>query len=278
MEPVGPHEKTVRKLKAGRYAKYGFLCGLLWGLPIPCFMLFIDLSARDVLWSWEEVIQTLNQRPIHWVFLFHPALFALIFFSIGMMFDYFVRRTEEVVKHLEFEARTDGLTRLLNHTTFYEKLHHEMNRFYRLADRNPEFTHLSLVMLDIDYFKNINDAYGHQIGDEMLRRFANILQNSIRTYDYACRYGGDEFSLILPETDREEAKTIASRILEQVRDVLHLEGQPLHVSIGIATLRGRDNHKVDASALVSSADKAMYRAKEKGGNNIVEHPVSDLLV
>lgn len=146
----------------------------------------------------------------------------------------------------------DGLTGLFNRRYFNELINLEFNRIRR----NPAA--LSLLMLDIDNFKNYNDTQGHPAGDELLKNAAKVFNNSVRTVDIVCRYGGEEFIIILPQTDKRSAQIIAERLRVQV--VLYL---PTTVSIGIAT---SPEDAQDIEQLIQKADSALYQAKKTGKN------------
>ena len=175
------------------------------------------------------------------------------------------RRLEERARQAELYERlahTDGLTDLYNYRFFQQLLSVEMSRAQRF--HRP----LSLIMLDIDHFKAYNDAYGHQAGDQALRRLAALLQRSSRSYDLVARYGGDEFVIILPETEKETAAEVAERIracVEQTsptgQDVR--PGHPLTTSLGIASF---PQDATDTGDLIRKADRALYQAKSAGRN------------
>jgi diguanylate cyclase (GGDEF)-like protein len=159
-------------------------------------------------------------------------------------------------------AMTDELTDLFNHRHFYSQLEQEFNRTLRYG--HP----LSLIMLDIDHFKQYNDLNGHLGGDEALHRIATLLVNSTRGVDIVARYGGDEFGIILPETDLQQALVHAERIRCAMEcDALKVQrasgGERLTASLGVACF-GPDMHQVED--LVRVADQALYRSKAAGGN------------
>lgn len=167
----------------------------------------------------------------------------------------------------EQDAITDGLTRLHNRQFFDANLRRELKRArrYRIA--------LSLVMLDLDDFKTINDRYGHIVGDEALTLCSQVIQASVREIDVACRYGGEEFALILPETSRTGAYIVSERIRADVRDVFHrrpIGGIPVSLSVsgGIA-IYPTDSHSADG--LLRMADRALYRSKHEGKDRITLH-------
>ena len=149
-------------------------------------------------------------------------------------------------------AVRDGLTGLFNRRYFNELINIEINRLKRVPSS------LSLLMLDIDNFKNYNDTQGHPAGDELLKGAAKVFKNSVRAVDIICRYGGEEFIIMLPQTDKSSAKIIAERLRVQIG--LYL---PTTVSIGIATLP-EDAQAVDV--LIQKADDALYQAKKTGKN------------
>ena len=168
------------------------------------------------------------------------------------------------VKQVEDLATTDGLTGLYNHRVFQGTLSSEIQR----ADRYDE--PLSLILLDIDRFKQFNDRYGHPLGDAVLRDVADIARDSVRTTDIPARYGGEEFAILLPNTSTYDAVSMAERLranIEQHR-VPH-ENLLLKVTIsaGVATF---PEHAATAGALISEADAALYRSKGAGRNTVTQ--------
>lgn len=158
----------------------------------------------------------------------------------------------------------DGLTGIANRRQFDEMLHKEWQRGMR------EGTPLGLVMFDIDYFKNYNDTYGHQMGDECLKEVAKAATTIIRRPgDLAARYGGEEFALILPNTGAEGALMMAE-ILRVAVEALHIpnsgsqETSYVTISVGVATVNPRED--LSSSDLVALADQGMYQAKQAGRN------------
>lgn len=162
---------------------------------------------------------------------------------------------------LRIQSIRDPLTGLFNRRYMEESLEREL----RLALRKEAF--LSVLMVDIDHFKSFNDGLGHEAGDAVLRELARLLQSQLRAEDIACRYGGDELLLVLPEADVEAAQNFAGRLQTAVRrtQIQHygkvLEG--LTLSIGIACY---PQHAADVGALIGVADAALYKAKENGRN------------
>ena len=166
---------------------------------------------------------------------------------------------KEAYRHLSI---TDGLTALYNHRHFHEALQRELAR----AERYD--AHVSLLMIDVDDFKAYNDRNGHQEGDRALRDVARLLSAAARKVDLVARYGGEEFAIILPDTDREGAWTVAGNIRTLVEETIFeheaaLPSGKLTVSIGVATCP-EDARK--GEELIRKADEALYEAKRRGKN------------
>lgn len=159
----------------------------------------------------------------------------------------------------ETEARTDSLTMLANRRAFDDELQR------RFAEWTRKKTPLSLVLMDIDHFKRFNDTHGHQAGDDVLRTVGRVLTAVSREMDVPCRYGGEEFALILPATDVRDARGAAERLRVAVEDSeTKWEGKTLRVttSIGLAQAREMDT----VAQLIKRADEALYQSKETGRN------------
>lgn len=191
---------------------------------------------------------------------------------IGFMFDISERKKTEhqlldLQKELEDLSFKDGLTGVANRRMFDSVL--EIEWTYAKRNQQP----LSLVLLDIDYFKQYNDLYGHIQGDDCLKRVAKTLSSSgTRAKDFIARFGGEEFVLVLPETDEKAAKKVAERcrkliFKEQIPHESSLVSHVLTISIGVASIIP-DNH-YEALAFVEEVDKRLYLAKQNGRNRIV---------
>jgi len=168
---------------------------------------------------------------------------------------------EEIV---ELSLR-DGLTGLFNHTYFYQQIDFEVRRYLRYG------TLISLVLIDIDDFKAVNDTFGHREGDRILAAMGRTLQRVARDSDICCRYGGEEFAVILPLTDTHEAGAIAHRLNKQLAELLP-DGRTVTVSIGVASCGKTTRTYRD---LVEMADAALYVVKKSGKNRVevVTHEV-----
>jgi len=163
-------------------------------------------------------------------------------------------------------ALTDPLTGLLNRRAFVDRLASEIARYKRL--KQP----LSLVMVDLDNFKNFNDTYGHLVGDEVLKHVATCFSRFLRKYDFIGRYGGEEFVVCIPGVDASEAYTIAERLRTSMKyvDIEQEKGEPLQLyitaSFGICELNDSIS---DVYELTKEADEALYKAKANGKDQVV---------
>ena len=202
-----------------------------------------------------------------------PALVILIWFlaaAVGLAWG-LARALTRLHERVAEQAVTDPLTGLWNRRRMGETLDREVDRAVRFG--HP----ISLIILDVDDFKRINDRQGHLQGDIVLETVADAVRESIRTIDLAARYGGDELALILLETDREGATTLAERLRERVSntDIPRREGGSMGVtlSVGVATV---PDSAGDLESLVDAADRALLRAKRAGKNQIRTAPSTKL--
>jgi diguanylate cyclase (GGDEF)-like protein len=167
-------------------------------------------------------------------------------------------RNAALLAEVESLATRDGLTRLANRRLFEETLNREMARSYRRS------TPLSLVVLDVDHFKDVNDSAGHQTGDAVLREIGRTLVRNTKASDLAARYGGDEFVVLLPECSGADALRVAERLRAAV--ARHVTAVPVTVSGGVGEMPGNAG---DGERLVAAADAALYAAKRDGRNRSV---------
>lgn len=182
--------------------------------------------------------------------------------TILMLHD--VTQQKQLLEKLRELANMDGLTGIYNHRFFLECSNKEMRRAVR--QRRP----LTLILLDLDYFKRINDAYGHQTGDKVLCAVAETLRNGLRTSDILGRYGGEEFAAFLPETGPETGVRIAQRLHEALRKLrVPVDGHAVAItaSMGVAGYHAAQ-HADSVEKIFKEADEALYRAKAKGRNRI----------
>ena len=214
-------------------------------LPVACVPMIADGQVKGVM----TVEKLINQKPN--IDMEATELLKLLLkeATLALTNGYAYRRMENA-------AMTDGLTGLYNHRCFHERLDREVER--SIHNASP----LSLLMADVNGFKRINDAYGHRHGDETLKKLANILRSNVRSMDMPARYGGDEFVIILPETDAKRAAIVAERIKKSVashRFHKDDESVQLTISIGIASLPPIMNKE----ELIDVADRDLYRDKRK---------------
>jgi len=164
-------------------------------------------------------------------------------------------------------ASTDGLTGCMNRMTADALLRHELERGRR------EGTPLAFVLLDLDHFKDVNDCHGHHAGDDALRAFAQEVRARLRASDVVGRWGGEEFGLVLPATDGPGASRLVEQIREAVATLRLCDGQgrefSLTVSAGVAV--AEPGGRLTADQLFMRADRALYRAKDGGRNNVQLH-------
>jgi len=169
----------------------------------------------------------------------------------------------EANKRLELLSITDGLTRLYNHRYFQDELLRAFEESVRYE--RP----LSLAIIDIDFFKKVNDTYGHAVGDEVLKSVSSIFRESVRATDLVARYGGEEFAVMMPETELDDAMTFAEKIRSLVEaTIAETQAGPLQVTVSIGVSSAPRTKARSAKELVIHADKALYRAKKNGRNRV----------
>jgi len=196
-----------------------------------------------------------------WMEVIYPLIFSILAFTFAFIVKY-------LIKSRDFEqqyklATTDGLTELYNHRYFQEQMQMQTEQAKRY---NRPF---SLIIIDIDHFKKFNDIFGHQSGDAVLKQVAITLKKNVRSTDIVCRYGGEEMSIILPNTSYEEAMTTAEKICTIIAEkkfkLNHDRESNVTVSVGVATFPA-DGETV--SDIIEAADKRLYNAKNTGRNKV----------
>lgn len=181
------------------------------------------------------------------------------------IFNMFVDQAKGAIKNSKmfedtlFKAHTDSLTGLWNYGYFQYSLDEE------IASAQSKNKNVSLMMIDVDDFKKFNDTNGHLQGDKALRKIGSAIKENCRKIDILCRYGGEEFSIILPSINAEEAASLGERIRKSVEDKNILDAG-LTISIGISSLPQKSS---DKESLIKSADEALYQAKSQGKNKVI---------
>ena len=166
----------------------------------------------------------------------------------------------QIRARLEYQAQTDSLTGLYNHRYFHERLRAELTRANRSRDS------VAVLMLDIDDFKRVNDVYGHGSGDQVLTDLAELLRGALRGSDVVCRLGGEEFGMIMPSGDADDALSLARRLTDTLAEVEFGAAGKITISVGIS--QGPE-HAMNPRELVACAEAAMMTAKARGKNQIV---------
>jgi diguanylate cyclase (GGDEF)-like protein len=188
---------------------------------------------------------------------------ALRTFSVSASLALVAARSDTEVHRLSFAATLDSLTGLFNRPYLDARLHQEVERARRGSSS------LTVLLADIDDFKTINDTYGHQAGDAVLRMVGTVLRSTVRVFDVCARYGGDEFAILMPTSDRSTAAACAERIRHHVSEAHegadeHVNLPPLTMSIGVAVIESGDA----PADIIRRADQCLYRAKGEGKNRV----------
>jgi len=228
--------------------------GVRTGLKISGVVYLLALGV----WA-AEILVGSNSSAVERTILFQlfasNALLLLLLYTFGVL----VQLHTQQAARLERDANTDVLTGLPNRRFLHAQLESEFERAVRYHRT------FSVVMLDIDHFKAINDTFGHGVGDAILQEVAELLKAQARTLDTAGRWGGEEFLLLLPELPLENACEVAERLRTLIGAHTFAHGEPLTVSLGVAEFAPQET----LPALLARADRALYDAKTRGRNRVV---------
>ena len=221
------------------------------------FGLSVTISAFYVMFAYE-----LMRFKYYWIKIVSPLSIVLFAFILAVIVKYLIKSRDFDTQYKL--ATTDGLTELYNHRYFQE----QMQRFVSHSDRYN--TVFSLIIIDIDFFKKFNDNFGHQSGDAVLRQVAFTLKKNVRATDIVCRYGGEEMSIILPNTKNEEAVAIANKLCTIIgtKKCKLANGKESNVTISLGVSTYGEEDGLTPTELIASADKRLYHAKENGRNRV----------
>ena len=223
---------------------------------------FFDLKIKNKK-SVQEILQEANIKLSLLNLDYDQINKQLVQAKIAL--EKLTRELEEKNRILDHLANLDGLTGVYNHRYFQNTLDQEISRATRTEGS------LSLMLIDIDHFKMFNDTHGHQTGDFVLVQFSKTLKENLRNYDTLARYGGEEFVVILPETNLEEAMSVAEKLRNAIASSTFSDNKDSYsvtASFGVTSSRPALDDNFTKSRFVSQADEALYDAKEKGRNRV----------
>lgn len=233
--------------------------GILWGVPIPLVTILIQVHFLESAGAVSPYL-TAFSFPIQWFFLAHPLLFGIIFGVLGTIRNEQDGQLKKMIEKLEQLSTLDPLTGLNNRRYFAHIFHDECARSQRRRES------MTLLFLDLDHFKRVNDDHGHHFGDLALQATARCLKKHCRPYDTIVRWGGEEFVVLLRATDEQAALHFAERIRLEVQKGFE-PALPFSLTISIGLAQYQENDSLEA--LTDRADKALYHAKQTGRNKVV---------
>ncbi len=226
--------------KDGRNRKL-FIYDTVSGYPLR---VAIEADYSDITDKW--LMRSVSRIVMH-------LIASLLVIYLVRKFVFLLNEILAAQKKLEISARYDSMTGLMNRKYFFERLEEEIARSVRYGKK------MSFISIDADHFKVINDKYGHPKGDYVISRLGCVIRECIRETDFAGRLGGEEFSVVLPETSAEDGKVIAERIRNAVHSI-KVEDRTVTVSLGVTALIEKDS----ADSVYLRSDKALYKSKKEG--------------
>lgn len=180
------------------------------------------------------------------------------------LYTHLIEELKVEVETLKEQAQTDALTGLYNYRFFADALPREMERAQRSLQP------MSMIMVDIDHFKKLNDQWGHEVGNQALIHIAKLIFQTIRKLDLACRFGGEEFVVILPNTDLRQSIYVANRIREVIEmTALQVDAQSINITASLGVDEYRANHSDTTDSFVERVDTWLYQAKHSGRNKVM---------
>ena len=196
-----------------------------------------------------------------WIGIVYPLILGFLVFVSAFVVKYIIKSRDFEQQYLL--ATTDGLTELYNHRYFQEQMKMQVEQAKRYE------APFSLIIIDIDYFKKFNDTFGHQAGDAVLRQVAQLLKQSVRATDIVCRYGGEEMSIILPNTPKDMSVVTAEKICKRVATkrfrLNNYQESNVTISLGVSTF---PDDGETAAEIIEAADKRLYQSKNNGRNQV----------
>lgn len=239
------------------------VCEHLKADPLYAEIPIIFLTASN---ESEHLLQAFSQGAVDYVTKPYKAPELLARVKTHLELKYTRDELKQALVELEKLATTDPLTGIANRRHLLVLGEREFQRTHRY--KNP----FSVLMIDIDHFKLINDNYGHSIGDKALKIMADVTVNALRKVDIFGRFGGEEFVVFLPETKADEALVVAERIREAIATTpIYVDDQTIHITVSIGVTI-YNSSEISLDGLLMEADKALYDAKKQGRNQVVIYP------
>lgn len=235
-------------------------CGTKYGYVSVVFSACLVLVA-DLLWK----LPAIHSFIPYWNTSIKTVIFVITVIGVTKIKENTLAIRQAMQKE-SLLARTDPLTGIANSRYFYEILEHEANKARRY--KHP----ITIAYIDLDNFKDANDQYGHLIGDEILKKIAEIIQKNIRNIDMAARLGGDEFTILMPETTMENARSVIKRLLKVITEQAQINNWSITASIGVGSF---DKIPDSTDIMISNVDNLMYQAKHKGKNRFEERSFNE---
>jgi len=251
--------KQQTKERNTYFKEYLFKYGVISFMLLLVVALLTAFTVVRILKALSILIQSLKNIEQNQDFSFRinsqsKDEFSQISYSINSLLRY----TDKIIKDKDFLATTDVLTGVMNRRSFIEEAEKEIIRNVRYK------TPFSLIFCDIDFFKSINDQFGHAVGDEVLRKFALSIKENLRTHDYLCRWGGEEFVILAVENDLDSAGNLAEKLRQTIMKLAVHPVPSITCSFGVAQKEKDETF----DQLCERADKALYQAKESGRNKV----------
>lgn len=233
--------------------------GVLWGLQVPLATYLLFKSLQSQPFQTQTFLASLSPL-MKFGLIIYPLVFCAIFGILGTIRQRKSREIKHLIEELQYTSITDPLSGLYNRRHFLSVFHDNVARANRTT------TPISIIFLDIDDFKEINDTHGHSVGDKVIEKLAKILKENGRPYDTPARWGGEEFLMLLPRADEKEAVLISERLrIATEKSLLKEFSFPITISTGVAQHTLTDT----IETLIEQADQALYVAKQTGKNKTV---------